>query len=196
MKPDESKIADRLSKIVSDVTLDVEQVGLYVGRMPNVILHRLEIITEVAREEKDNLHLPIDNNWRQVYNRTMNETTFINKCNILSELWLNFRDEANFEDFVNYNDLGLPLAYAISAGIVSETNEAKKFVEEAFDILLATMQIEEDTGYETLDEIFVDGMDLDEEQLLGSPAKGSLGYHTFHQMSTPINNKNKTLRQL
>ena len=64
MKPDESKIADRLSKIVSDVTLDVEQVGLYIGRMPNVILHRLEIITEVAREEKEDLHLPIDNNWR------------------------------------------------------------------------------------------------------------------------------------
>lgn len=179
MKPDESKIADRLSKIVSDVTLDVEQVGLYVGRMPNVILHRLEIITEVAREEKDNLHLPIDNNWRQVYNRTMNETTFIDKCNILSELWMDYREDPNFKDFIDYNDLGLPLAYSISNNIVNETDEARKFVEEAFDLLLASLEIEEDAGYETLDDIFVDGMDLDEEQLLVPPAKGSLGVHTL-----------------
>ncbi len=36
------------------------------------------------------------------------KTTFENKCDILSDLWMNYRFEKQFEDFVNYNDLGLP----------------------------------------------------------------------------------------
>ena len=76
---------------------------------------------------------------------------------------MDYREDANFKDFIDYNDLGLPLAYAISNGIVNETDEARRFVEEAFDLLLASLEIEEDAGYETLDDIFVDGMDLDEE---------------------------------
>ena len=49
MTNEENKVADRIGKLVSDLTLDIEQVGLYIGRQPNVILNRLEIITETAR---------------------------------------------------------------------------------------------------------------------------------------------------
>ena len=61
---EESNVANRIGKLVSDLTLDIEQVGLYIGRQPNVILNRLEIITETAREEKDDLPIAIDNEWR------------------------------------------------------------------------------------------------------------------------------------
>jgi hypothetical protein len=61
---DEDKVANKISKLISDVNLDIEQVGLYVGRMPNVNLHRLEIIVETARAEKEDLNLVIDNDWR------------------------------------------------------------------------------------------------------------------------------------
>jgi hypothetical protein len=64
MTNEESNVANRISKLVSDLTLDIEQVGLYIGRQPNVILNRLEIITETAREEKDDLPIAIDNEWR------------------------------------------------------------------------------------------------------------------------------------
>jgi hypothetical protein len=64
MTNDENKVADKIGKLVSDLTLDIEQVGLYIGRQPNVILNRLEIITETAREEKEDLHITIDNDWR------------------------------------------------------------------------------------------------------------------------------------
>lgn len=156
MTNDENKVADKIGKLVSDLTLDIEQVGLYIGRQPNVILNRLEIITETAREEKEDLHLTIDNDWRQVYNRTMNETTIDNKCNILAELWMDYRDDVNFDDFINYADLGLPLAYAISNEIVKLTPQAEKFITEAFDLLVASMGLE-DTGFETLDDIFMEG---------------------------------------
>jgi hypothetical protein len=87
------------------------------------------------------------------YNRTMNETTFENKTQILADLWLNYRADGDFTDFVEYNDLGLPLAYAISAGIVPATDRAREFVEETFALLLASLDIEEDTGFDNLDDL-------------------------------------------
>lgn len=85
-----------------------------------------------------------------------NETTFDNKANILADLWLNYRDDSEFADFLEYNDLGLPLAYAISNKIVPATDIATRFIEETFALLLAGLQIAEDTGYETLDDVMAD----------------------------------------
>jgi hypothetical protein len=79
-------------------------------------------------------------------------TTFSNKTLILADLWLNYRDDEEFRDFTAYNDLGLPLAYAIANNIVKETPTAEKFVDETFDLLLAGLGIE-DTGFELLDDL-------------------------------------------
>ena len=81
------------------------------------------------------------------------KTKFKNKCQILAEIWLAYRDDAEFTDFIEYNDLGLPLAYAISTGIVEKSDKAKAFVEETFELLLAGLDIEEDTGFENLTEV-------------------------------------------
>lgn len=83
-------------------------------------------------------------------------TTFENKCVILADLWLNYRKDSDFIDFVEYNDLGLPMAYAIAEGIVNTTEIATGFVNETFDLLLAGMEAE-DTGFESLDEILSAG---------------------------------------
>ena len=81
-------------------------------------------------------------------------TTLDNKINILSEIWVSYRDEAEFEDFIQYNDLGLPLAYLASTGIIEvKTEKALAFINETFDLLLAGVGIEEDTGFETLDNV-------------------------------------------
>lgn len=79
-------------------------------------------------------------------------TTFENKCIILADLWLNYRNDDNFEDFIEYNDMGLPLAYALSEGIVKGTEASDKFIDETFDLLLAGMSIE-DTGFDSLDDV-------------------------------------------
>jgi hypothetical protein len=65
---------------------------------------------------------------------------------------MNHRGDEEFRDFVEYNDLGLPLAYAIAENVVSASDKAKLFIEETFDVLLAGLEIE-DTGFETLDEL-------------------------------------------
>lgn len=82
-----------------------------------------------------------------------NETTYENKCYILAEVWLGYRLDPQFVDFVEYNDLGLPLAYAIANKIVPSSDKAKNFVEETFDLLLAGVGIDEDTGFENMDDI-------------------------------------------
>jgi hypothetical protein len=65
---------------------------------------------------------------------------------------MNHRGDENFRDFVEYNDLGLPLAYAISENVVSVSDKAKLFIEETFDVLIASLEME-DTGFDNLDEL-------------------------------------------
>lgn len=84
----------------------------------------------------------------------MSITTQESKADILSELWLGYKNDQNFEDFFSYNDLGLPLAYAISNGIVKATEQSNKFIDETFTLLLASLEIE-DEGFDGLDDIFL-----------------------------------------
>ncbi len=79
-------------------------------------------------------------------------TTFSNKALIIEDLWINYRDDTEFSDFVSYNDLGLPLSYAIANGVVESNPIAEKFVEETFALLLAGLGLE-DTGFELLDDL-------------------------------------------
>lgn len=82
----------------------------------------------------------------------MSSTSYTDKCSILAELWLNYRSDEDFQDFIEYNDLGLPLAYAIDNDIVKSSEMARRFVEETFDLFMASLETE-DTGFENLDEL-------------------------------------------
>jgi hypothetical protein len=79
-------------------------------------------------------------------------TTYSNQLAILAELWLNYRDDEEFADFIEYNDIGLPLAYVLANDIVKSTDLAEKFIGETFALLLAGLDVE-DTGFEALDDI-------------------------------------------
>jgi hypothetical protein len=80
-------------------------------------------------------------------------TTIENKAEILADLWLNYKDDEAFLDFIEYNDLGLPLAYAFANQIVPKTDKLEKFIDETFELLLSGLEVEEDTGFESLDEL-------------------------------------------
>ena len=78
------------------------------------------------------------------------------KADILADLWLNYRQDEEFADFIEYNDIGLPLAYAISNGIVEITPTAEGFINETFQLLLAGLGVgldDEDVTYESLDDL-------------------------------------------
>ena len=80
------------------------------------------------------------------------ETTFENKCAVLSELWLNNRDDEQFEDFIEYNDIGLPLAYILVNDIAEVNETSENFINETFELLLVLLEIE-DQGFEDFDEV-------------------------------------------
>lgn len=71
----------------------------------------------------------------------MSQTTDNDKIAILAELWINYRNDQNFEDFIAYNDLGLPLAYLLNEDVVAQTPQALMFINETFDLLLAGLEL-------------------------------------------------------
>lgn len=67
------------------------------------------------------------------------------KCNILSDLWQNYRDDEDFKSFIEYNDLGLPLAYFLAEGLVSEVlPDGQKYISETFDLFISALEIAEE----------------------------------------------------
>jgi hypothetical protein len=79
-------------------------------------------------------------------------TNFLNKTSILAELWMNYRDDEGLQDFVEYNDLGLPLAYFLYNELVLPTKQSEIYIEETFSLLIAALDVE-DVGFESLDEM-------------------------------------------
>jgi len=81
-------------------------------------------------------------------------TTFENKCLILAELWIDYRDEPDFVDFVSYNDLGLPLGFLVAEELVTPSKKATDMIGETWDMLLVSLGVE-DTGFTTIDEVML-----------------------------------------
>ena len=81
--------------------------------------------------------------------------TFDNKISILAELWMNYRDDEELQDFVEYNDLGLPLAYFLMNEIVMPTSQSELYINETYDLFIASLQVE-DKEWTSLDELLGD----------------------------------------
>jgi hypothetical protein len=80
-------------------------------------------------------------------------TPFETKCKILSDLWMGYRGaDEEFQDFIEYNDIGLPMAHFLSAKYVDVSPMAEQFVNETFDLFLASLELE-DTGFDNLGEL-------------------------------------------
>ena len=83
-------------------------------------------------------------------------TSYETRVSILSELFLKYKEDDTFKDLREYADLGLPLAYAISTGVVPSTEKAQELVEDAFEGLLEILEIAEDEGFKDLDDLLAE----------------------------------------
>ena len=79
-------------------------------------------------------------------------TTFLNKVEILGKFWNAYENDEEYEGFCEYNDIGLPLAYAASEGLCSITTDGEVFIEETWELFLEFLDIE-DKGFETLSDL-------------------------------------------
>lgn len=82
-----------------------------------------------------------------------NQTPFDTRCLILGEIWLNQRDNEDFDDFIAHHDMGLPLAYANIAKYATLSEAGTTLVNETFEHLLAGFGLE-DTNFKDQDEFY------------------------------------------
>ncbi len=78
--------------------------------------------------------------------------TMQNKITILAELWMNYRDDEELEDFVEYNDLGLPMAYLLMNELVLPTDKSELYINETYDLLVGALGVP-DKNWDSLDEM-------------------------------------------
>jgi hypothetical protein len=82
-------------------------------------------------------------------------TDFPTQCVILGELYENYKEEKNFKAFIEYNDLGLPLAYLTAQGLIVEvSDDGRRYITDTFEMFLESIKLSEDD--------IVEGMTLDE----------------------------------
>ena len=82
-------------------------------------------------------------------------TDFVTQCLILGQLYANYKEEKDFKAFIEYNDLGLPLAYLTAQGLVVEvSDDGRRYVIDTFEMFIKSINLTEDD--------IIEGMTLDE----------------------------------
>jgi hypothetical protein len=89
-------------------------------------------------------------------------TPFDDQLAILADLWINYKDNEELEDFIEYNDLGLPLAYLIHTGLAEPTDGGAGYIDETFNLLITALGLDIEGEYESLNEIL--SLQEDEEE--------------------------------
>ena len=80
-------------------------------------------------------------------------TDFNTVTTILGELWIDYKGDEAFEDFIQYNDLGLPLAYAVTQGLVDLHEQGVLYIAETWDLLVEALSLDETVVWESLDDM-------------------------------------------
>ena len=93
-------------------------------------------------------------------------TPFADKCGILGRFWIEYREDEELKTFLEYNDVGLPIAYFIAEGLVKETPLSEQYINETFDLLLAAIEVteEEIDGIDNLEALMAYRYDKDEAE--------------------------------
>lgn len=159
----EEKACKQIADIVSDLRLDTRLVGTYLGQSePVEILNRIVVMVDGMYESREQLRRlmgeqPSDIPVMDLIDESLpvegSPTTFMVRCNILSELWTGYSNDEEYESFFNINDIGLPLAFMISEGYVAGTEKAKDAIDETWDALMEKEGLE-DKGFSDLADIF------------------------------------------
>jgi hypothetical protein len=79
-------------------------------------------------------------------------TVFSNICDILGELFINYKEDKEFKDFIEFNDLGLPLAYMVKEHLDTPSDDGIRYIMESWEIFLAGLDLE-DTGFTDLNSV-------------------------------------------
>jgi hypothetical protein len=76
------------------------------------------------------------------------------RCEILGQFYSQYKEEKDFEDFMEFNDLGLPLAYFVSENLCEVSDDGVRYINETWELFIASLEIE-DTGFTNLEDVFI-----------------------------------------
>lgn len=82
---------------------------------------------------------------------------FTMKCAILAELWNDYRDEEEWVQFGDENDVGLPLAHMLVSGLVKDeglTAQGRAFINETWEVLCYTLDADSEVEYDNIEDLF------------------------------------------
>ena len=70
---------------------------------------------------------------------------FSDKTGVIGQLWIEFRNDEDFDDFMDYNDLGCPMAYMVAEGLIKDlTPVGEEMIEETFKMFLELINVTEE----------------------------------------------------
>ena len=79
-------------------------------------------------------------------------TDFTKVCEILGTLYVNYKDDEELKDFIEFNDLGLPLAFLASENLCEVSDDGARYITETWALFVESLGLE-DVGFETLDQM-------------------------------------------
>jgi hypothetical protein len=86
-------------------------------------------------------------------------STFENRVAVLGEAYTAGIEDEGWLSFKSYSDVGLPLAYLISSGVVEVTTETREgienYIDETYELLMSLLQVpdEDKNNFADLDEL-------------------------------------------
>ena len=80
-------------------------------------------------------------------------TDFHSICKILGELYISYKEDEDFKDFIEFNDLGLPLAYFVGESLCEVSDDGARYITETWNLFLAGLNMS-DEGFDNLEELF------------------------------------------
>jgi hypothetical protein len=66
---------------------------------------------------------------------------------------MTYRNDEGVKELMDYGDIGLPLAYSISEGIIESSPLAEEYISEIWDLFLSMLEIEDTGTFITLEEV-------------------------------------------
>jgi tetratricopeptide (TPR) repeat protein len=124
----------------------------------NEALEALSPLSEVGDERAETMvaaiREAIDLSQEDVFvdlGRGFSKMNFNEKASVISSLWIEFRNDEDFSDFMSYNDIGCPLAYVYTNGLATELSQAGiSMITETFEMFLGLLEVTEDEIDEVL----------------------------------------------
>ena len=70
---------------------------------------------------------------------------FADKAGTIGQLWIEFREDEDFASFMEYNDLGCPMAYMMAQGLIKDlTPLGEEMISETFSMFIKLINVTEE----------------------------------------------------